>query len=116
MDFNAPINFAEARRKQILANFGETDIMEKAVSREEFSEMYSVGHSVYTEADLNKFVAEMKEEHGDTDVVSKAISEEFSTLNMVFVKGTSGVERVFVKKDVEESTEGSKIEEFDQLV
>ena len=112
MDFNAPINFAEARRKNILAHFGETDNVEKAISREEFGEKYSVGHSVFTEANLNKFAADMKEEHGDTDVVSKAISEEFNSLDRVFVKKENGaVQTVFVKKnEVEEESkeEGSE--------
>lgn len=103
-----PHQYGEARRKNILAHFGEQDLVEKALSKEAFSERYDVGHDVFTIDDLAKYEVDRKTKEGDTDEVSKSISDEFDTLTPVLIKGTSkGLEKVFVRESKSEETEST---------
>lgn len=99
----SPINFAEEKRKNILKQFGETDNMEKALSKDDFNAKYGVGHDVFTQSDIEKFEADAKTKHGTGEDIVKAIESEFSTLTSVLVKGTGeGIEKVFVRESAQE--------------
>ena len=100
---NKPKEFLDNRRKHILSSFGEKDNLEKALSREEFTEKYGVGHDVFTQKDIENFESDVKKKDGSGEDVVKAISEEFKTLTPVLIKGTNnGLEKVYVRESKEE--------------
>lgn len=107
MEFNqSPSQYGEQRRKNILAHFGEQDNVEKAMSKDDFNAKYGVGHDVHTIHELSAFEVAAKEADGNTEEVSKAIQEEFSTFTPILVKGTeSGMETVYVRESKAEASE-----------
>jgi len=102
--FDDAKNFGEERRKQILSNFGEEDIMSKAISFKEFDEKYGSGHEVFTTQNLSDYIAK-KTEGDNSDEMIKSIEGEFSDLEKVLVKGTDGVESRYIRKAVEAKEE-----------
>ena len=94
-------NMGEEKRKQILSHFGEKDTIDKAISFDEFDEKYGAGHEVFTVKNINDYIAKATEEDSSDEIV-KAIEDELTGLEKVFVKseGSSVVEPRYVRKAV----------------
>lgn len=86
-------SFAEASAKPL----------EKALTVDEFTQKYGAGFEVFSEKNISDFNLKLTEtalEKGNTqDDISKAMSDEISTLEKVFVQDEKGVtKKFFVRK------------------
>lgn len=103
----------QARREHILNQVGD-NMLEKAISENDFNEQYGTEHEVYTSNSLLKCINDTIEEHGQGDEVVKALSDQFNTLSPVIVKKTTkqgtSYSKMFVRKMVETEEEENQDE------
>lgn len=107
MQEQTALQHINARKQQILSQItGEhTQILEKAITPQEFKVEYSTGHEVFDAQSLSKYVtdsmAQSTEENPAQDIL-KGLEDEFNTLTPIFVKEGEGetlkVSKLYVRK------------------
>jgi hypothetical protein len=90
--------------------------LEKAISKEEFNEAYSLTHEVYSQESISNYqqaIAERVDEDPENAdaIIEKAVSD-FEPLQKVLVKSDFSVETFYVKEKSEESLIKSLEEEL----
>lgn len=106
------------QNRHIMSMCGD-DSLEKALSKDEFSEKYSTDHEVYSAKNIKEFednlAAKIQENPEEADsLMEKAISE-LQPLQKVLVKSDTSVETFYVKKvEAKEENEDENKENEDE--
>lgn len=99
-----PAMIGEIKRKNILANFGEKDLVEKAMSKSEFESTYGEGYNVVSKGNFIKMKADALEA-GDSAEIIKGMEDSFTPVLVKGVDTVTGMDIAYVRKIEEVSEE-----------
>lgn len=109
-EFTEAITHNKAKRDHLFAKLNE-EMLEKALTTEEFNEQFGETHDVYLAKGLGSYVADRIKNEGESDELVKSITAEFEALTPVLVKSGTAESPILSKVYVSKKAENPATEE-----